>query len=47
MFEKTHLDFKTFLKHDLKYKWWTVKVRVASSIMTVEKGRFLYEFDGG
>jgi AraC-like DNA-binding protein len=47
MLEKTFLDFKTFLKHDLKYKRWTVKVRTVSSIMTVEKGTFLYEFDGG
>lgn len=47
MLEKTYLDFKTFLKHDLKYKRWTVKVRTVSSIMTVEKGTFLYEFGGG
>ena len=47
MLEKTYLDFKTFLKHDLKYKRWTVKVRTVSSIMTVEKGTFLYEFEGG
>ena len=47
MLDKTFLDFKTFLKHDLKYKRWTVKVRTVSSIMTVEKGTFLYEFDGG
>ena len=47
MLDKTYLDFKTFLKHDLKYKRWTVKVRTVSSIMTVEKGTFLYEFEGG
>jgi YesN/AraC family two-component response regulator len=47
MFEKTYLDFKTFLKHNLQYKRWNVKLRTISSIMTVEKGRFLYEFDGG
>jgi AraC-like DNA-binding protein len=47
MLKKTYLDFKTFLKHDLQYKRWTVKVRTVSSIMTVEKGAFLYEFDGG
>ena len=46
MFEKTYLDFKTFLKHELRVKRHNVTLRPISSIMTVEKGDFLYEFDG-
>lgn len=47
MFEKTYLDFKTFLKHELRVKRHNVTERTISSIMTVEKGDFLYEFEGG
>jgi len=47
MFEKTYLDFKTFLKHDIQHKRHSVKARTVSSIMTIEKGAFLYEFEGG
>ena len=47
MFEKTYLDFKTFLKHELRVKRHNVTVRTISEIMTVETGVFLYEFEGG
>lgn len=46
MLEKTYLEFLAFMCHEPKFKNWKVKNRRTSSIMTVEKGTFIYEFQG-
>lgn len=46
MLEKTYLEFLAFMCHEPKFKNWKIKNRRTSSIMTVEKGTFIYEFQG-
>ena len=46
MLEKTYLEFLAFMCHEPRFKNWKVKNRRTSSIMTVEKGTFIYEFQG-